>query len=546
MKKLHHQPQIRRDSTHPPIYRKLIVVWLLLGCMLIPAGCLVDDEVIPPPLGFIRGTIRDLSDGSVIENARINVTPGNLEDQSNFVGRYLFADLKPATYQITASKEGFKPKSEMVRAMADSVITVDFDLEPVQVEDETPVIQVLYKLYGLNFSPYVNGQDPNNLVQIAEEQIKDRLRIVQPYTHWIRSFGSTHGLENIPRVAKEMGLKVAAGAWLDKNSSTNDQEISNLITNCNAGLVDIAIVGSETMLRKDLNIEQLISYISEVRSQVPDTVLVTTADVYGELLEHPEIIEEVDIVFSNIYPIWEGVPISCAIYSLNENYRLLVDKSKGKPVYISESGWSSEGDKIGDAVPSEENASFFFLNFVSWARANDIPYFYFAGVDENWKKRYEGEVGGHWGVFDQDGNMKPGMQQVFDDATITNNWEITEPIGGQGKPKIELTFVPEFGSFENLRGIVKHVTPSEYHLAVYIKVGGWWTKPTFTNPITEVNCDGSWVCDVTTGGADHKATEYSVFLLPRTNNPPLLRNSGDLPQVLLQNAVARIDTVRSE
>lgn len=270
------------------------------------------------------------------------------------------------------------------------------------------------KVYGLNFGPYTkDGQDPNYGTVISKEQIRELLTIIAPYTEWVRTFGCTHGLENIGSIAHELGLKVAVGAWLDKNFSTNEEQISNLINIAQAGDADMLIVGNEVMLRNDLSEGQLISYVNQVKEALPE-IPVTTADIYGELLAHPAVMAAVDVVLVNIYPYWEGINVSNAIYSLNFWHQEVVAAAKGKPVIVSETGWPSEGYTMGDAIPSPENASLYFLNFVSWAQAENVSYFYFEAFDEPWKAGYEGAQGAHWGVWDKDGNLKPGMQSVFD------------------------------------------------------------------------------------------------------------------------------------
>ena len=40
------------------------------------------------------------------------------------------------------------------------------------------------------------------------------MKIIKPYTKWIRSFSCTDGNEAIPRIAKEYGIKTLVGAWL--------------------------------------------------------------------------------------------------------------------------------------------------------------------------------------------------------------------------------------------------------------------------------------------------------------------------------------------
>jgi exo-beta-1,3-glucanase (GH17 family) len=109
---------------------------------------------------------------------------------------------------------------------------------------------------------------------------------VAPYTIWVRSFGSTNGLENISSIARQFWLKVAASAWISSSAAQNTIEISNPISNAKAGLVDIVIVGSEAILRNDVTESQLIAYMNQIRQAVPAGVLVTTADVWGTFIAH--------------------------------------------------------------------------------------------------------------------------------------------------------------------------------------------------------------------------------------------------------------------
>ena len=111
--------------------------------------------------------------------------------------------------------------------------------------------------------------------------------------------------------------------------------------------------------------------------------------------------------------------------------------------------------------------------------------------------------------------------------------------GGTGTPAIEFTAVPPIGSSADLHGQVWHVAPGDYGVAVYIKVlGGWWTKPFWNNPVTPIACDGSWICDITTGGEDAQATDIAAFLIPLTYTPPAATWDGVLPAELYVNSVA--------
>jgi hypothetical protein len=89
-------------------------------------------------------------------------------------------------------------------------------------------------------------------------------------------------------------------------------------------------------------------------------------------------------------------------------------------------------------------------------------------------------------------------------------------------PGIEITDVPEWGSSDFLRGRVWEVDPSEYKVAVYLYFEGWWwPKPYTTAPLTSIQPDCTWLCNVATGANDHYATRYTVFLVPEDFVPPV-------------------------
>lgn len=408
---------------------------------------------------------------------------------------------------------------------------------------ESGTAELAYTLRGLDFSPYVNGQDPNLGSQVSEEQLRARMQIIAPYTRWIRTYGCTHGLEAAGRIAGEMGLLAAIGAWLDEDLKTNNEELENLVAVAQAGQANMLIVGSEVLLKKRLSENQLLAYIKWVRERLPNDIPVTTAEVYGELLAHPNVIEAVDVVFVNYYPYWEGIRVDTALAAIHAYHRQMVAATGDKAVIVSESGWPSCGNAVGQAVPNPENADFYVLNFVSWARATGVDYFYFEAFDETWKAKYEGPQGACWGVWDKDGVLKPGREKLFQGATVPNNWTVP---GGPGQPKIEFTYVPPYGSEDDLTGQIWHVAPPDHKVAVYIYVdGGWWNKPTFANPLTPIHVAGHWICDITTGGKDPYATRIVAYLLPNGYDPPLLSGAPALPPELGQNALAMVEATRS-
>jgi glycoside/pentoside/hexuronide:cation symporter, GPH family len=258
-------------------------------------------------------------------------------------------------------------------------------------------------LHGMCFSPYLEGQDIGD--KLSEDQISRRMNIIAPYTKWVRSFSCTDGNEYIPKVAKEKELKTMVGAWIGDDLTQNEKEISALIKLGKSGLVDIAVVGNETLMRKELTEQQLIAYINRVKRALPK-IPVGYVDAYYQFVECPKLTAACDVLLANCYPFWEGCSIEQSSTYLKQMYVVTQKVSDGKPVIITETGWPNQGDHTKAAHPSESNAMKYFINTANWAQQNEVPLFYFSSFDESWKVHHEGDVGARWGLWDKNEQLK--------------------------------------------------------------------------------------------------------------------------------------------
>jgi exo-beta-1,3-glucanase (GH17 family) len=404
-----------------------------------------------------------------------------------------------------------------------------------------------FKVQGLAFGPFVNGQDPNRGASISEAHLERLLRQVIPYTESVRTYGCTNGLEKAGAVAHRLGLKIAVGVWLGRDLPANEREISQALKIAANGEADMLVVGNEALLRKDLTEEQLIGYIEKVKGQTE--IPVTSAETYETLLRHPNLINTVEVVMPHYYPFWSGISHDQAIAKLHAWHQEMVAAAKNKPIIIGETGWPTCGSAHGKAVPSLENAAFYFRNFVSWARATNVRYYYFEALDEGFKSKYEGDFGACWGLLTSTGRLKTGMQAVFDGRLMADNWtpppapsqDLTPSRPTNGKPALEFTFVPPYGAFGAVQGRAKNVPPAAYKVAVLIYVGGnWWSKPYANSPATSIQADGAWSCAVTTGGVDQTALKIAAFLVPKDFELPVVMGGANLPATLERAAIAKV------
>jgi glycoside/pentoside/hexuronide:cation symporter, GPH family len=263
------------------------------------------------------------------------------------------------------------------------------------------------RLHGLCFSAYVEGQGAGDL--LSEQQIRRRLDIVAPSTQWIRSFACTEGHEGIPRLARAKGLKTMVGAWISHDRDRNEREILALVRLAEEGLVDIATVGNEVLLRDELSEQELLGYVRRVREALPGHVPVGCVDAYYQFLDRPALTEACDVLLPNCYPFWEGADIAHASLYLQHMHALVQDVARGKKVIVAETGWPGKGQSVSAAVPSPENAMRYFVDTQDWARREGVELFYFSSFDEPWKLQQEGEVGTRWGLWDKDERPKYGV-----------------------------------------------------------------------------------------------------------------------------------------
>ena len=259
------------------------------------------------------------------------------------------------------------------------------------------------KVHGICFSLYEDAQQPGDFV--SDEQIERRLKILKPYTNWIRTFSSTDEHARISQIAVYMGFKTLVGAWLSDDLKSNDNEIEGLLELASKGLVNIAAVCNEVIYRKELAENELISYINHVKENI-NNIPVGYVDAYYEFRDRPKITEACDVILANCYPFWEGCASEYSLLYMKDMFQEATKAANGKKVIITETGWPSAGSDLWGAHPSYKNYLQYFINTQLWSKNNNIDIFYFSSFDESWKVDSEGDVGAYWGLWDKNEERK--------------------------------------------------------------------------------------------------------------------------------------------
>jgi exo-beta-1,3-glucanase (GH17 family) len=248
------------------------------------------------------------------------------------------------------------------------------DFSQMSRADKVELLQTIlrHKIHGISFSPYVDGQSPG--AEISEHQIRERLSIIQPYTHWIRSFSCKEGNQKTPRIAHDNGLKTMVGVVLSEDLDANEIELRNGIEVARAGHADILAVGNEVMLREDLTEDQLIAYIERARAAVPGVpVGIREPSPRGRGLRYAA---------GQLLSLLGELPRRVCPVVHERNVSTGAERSRWQESH-------HQRDRLAD-----RRVCFRF------------EIFYFSSFDESWKIGDEGDVGAYWGLWDKDGNLK--------------------------------------------------------------------------------------------------------------------------------------------
>jgi exo-beta-1,3-glucanase (GH17 family)/cellulose synthase/poly-beta-1,6-N-acetylglucosamine synthase-like glycosyltransferase len=256
------------------------------------------------------------------------------------------------------------------------------------------------RLASVSYSPTAHTDHPENDPKPTADKIRADLKALAPYTRAVRLYSSTDGSEMVPPIAAEFGLKVTVGAWMGRDPNQNDKEIVEALKLARRySNVNAIIVGNETLLRRDMSVDDLIAKIQKVKQSSP--VPVTTAEGW-DTWEQPEakpLQSAVDFITIHVLPYWGGVPASNAVDEAIERYDELRKIYSGKRIVIGEFGWPTAGYNLQNANPGRMEQARIIRDFANWAKAYDVDYNIVDGIDEPWKLN-EGGVGPYWGLLD--------------------------------------------------------------------------------------------------------------------------------------------------
>jgi len=294
------------------------------------------------------------------------------------------------------------------------------------------------------YSGYREGQSPDAGIFPSYEEIREDLLLLKRHWNLIRLYDCTRHAELVLEVIRRerLDMKVLLGAWLaaeadnpgcpwggthapeqlERNRQANQEELQRLarLARLHPEAVFAVAAGNEATVDWTDHLvppERVLEYVRWLRGEVqqPITFCENYVPWQGKLAE---LAAELDFISVHTYPVWEFRTISDALDFTVENWKSVADRYPGKPVVITEAGWTtrSSGRGIRPENASPELQAAYVEALGRWSREQGVLTFLFEAFDEPWKGSADPlEPEKHWGLFTVGRRPKLAVQHLYPD-----------------------------------------------------------------------------------------------------------------------------------
>jgi len=292
------------------------------------------------------------------------------------------------------------------------------------------------------YSGYREGQSPDTHIFPSYQEIREDLLLLRRHWSLLRLYDCTRHAELVLEVIQRerLGLKVLLGAWLsaeadnpgcpwggtyppeqlERNRAANQEEMQRLVRLARLhpdSVVAVAAGNEATVDWTDHLVppERVLEYVRWLRREVRQPI--TFCENYVPWQDKlAALAAEVDFISLHTYPIWESRTIGEALDFSAENWRSVAGRYPGKPVVITEAGWTtrSGGRGIRPENASEALQAAYLEALSRWSREQGVLTFVFEAFDEPWKGSADPlEPEKHWGLFTVDRRPKLAVRSLY-------------------------------------------------------------------------------------------------------------------------------------
>lgn len=214
------------------------------------------------------------------------------------------------------------------------------------------------------------------------------------------------GAVNVGNACKNHGLKIILGVYIDASGlGQADAQVQTLVgwgSQGNWDIVEMVVVGNEALFNNYCSASDLANLIISVRATVRAAGFsgpVTTTDTLGALQGASDTIcPALDtVIAANIHPFFNtAVDAAGAGAFVSSQISLLGSLCPGKTPYNLETGWPTQGDANGAAVPGVINQQIAIASIAAAAGSKSV---FFSFQNDMWKHPGSLGVEQFWGCL---------------------------------------------------------------------------------------------------------------------------------------------------
>ncbi|EGW32750.1 uncharacterized protein SPAPADRAFT_137101 [Spathaspora passalidarum NRRL Y-27907] len=202
--------------------------------------------------------------------------------------------------------------------------------------------------------------------------------------------------------AKSSSQKIFAGIFDVSNIGAGVQAIADAV-NAHGSWSDIytVSVGNELVNSGQANPSQIGQYVSTARSALTSAGYsgpVVSVDTFIAVINNPELCQYSDYIAVNAHCFFDGhyTAEDAGPWVLQQIQRVWTACNGAKNVFITETGWPSQGDANGVAVPSKPNQEAAINSIKSTCGDSSIL---FTAFNDLWKTDGPFNAEKYWGIF---------------------------------------------------------------------------------------------------------------------------------------------------
>jgi exo-beta-1,3-glucanase (GH17 family) len=256
--------------------------------------------------------------------------------------------------------------------------------------------------FGVTYNPY----NADGTCKTASQVLKDITALGTGYS-FVRVYGTDcDTVPNVLAACKANGLKLFAGIFKLSGLSSQANDIISAVGGDWSSIHTIS-VGNELVDNGGSDVATVTAAVSTVRGLVRSagyTGPVVTVDTLAATILHPELCSASDYCAVNCHPFFDSntdaANAGSFITTQLARLRNVLD-NKSQSIIITETGWPSQGDTNGKAVPSKSNQATAISSIRTAFSSNPAGVTLFNPYNMYWKKsssnQFEAEP--YWGFL---------------------------------------------------------------------------------------------------------------------------------------------------